>query len=38
MTSGAISLWVGGDGQAAKAAELVRGLGHTASVLDGSDS
>jgi len=34
MTSGAVSLWVAGDEQAAKAAELVRGLGHTVTVLD----
>ncbi len=33
MTSGAVSLWVAGDEQAAKAAELVRGLGHTVTVL-----
>ncbi len=33
MTSGAVSLWVSGPEQAAKAAELVRGLGHTVSVL-----
>jgi len=33
MRSGAITLWVAGDGQAERAAELVRGLGHTASVL-----
>jgi prephenate dehydrogenase len=32
MTSGAVSLWVGGDEQAAKAEELVRGLGHTVTV------
>jgi prephenate dehydrogenase len=32
MTSGAISLWVAGDEQAARAAELVRGLGHTVTV------
>jgi prephenate dehydrogenase len=32
MTSGAISLWVAGDEQAAHAAELVRGLGHTVTV------
>ncbi len=38
MTSGAVSLWVGGDEQAAKAEELVRGLGHTVTVLgSGSD-
>jgi prephenate dehydrogenase len=34
MTSGAVSLWVAGDEQAAKAEELVRGLGHTVNVLD----
>jgi prephenate dehydrogenase len=34
MTSGAVSLWVSGDEQATKAAELVRGLGHTVTVLD----
>ena len=34
MTSGAVSLWVAGDEQATKAAELVRGLGHTVTVLD----
>ena len=33
MTSGAVSLWVAGDEQAAKAAELVRKLGHTVSTL-----
>jgi len=33
MTSGAISLWVAGEEQAARAAELVRGLGHTVTVL-----
>jgi prephenate dehydrogenase len=33
MTSGAVSLWVGGDEQAAKAEQLVRGLGHTVTVL-----
>jgi prephenate dehydrogenase len=38
MTSGAVSLWVGGDEQAAKAADLVRQLGHTVSVLDESDT
>ncbi len=32
MTSGAISLWVAGEEQAARAAELVRGLGHTVTV------
>ncbi len=34
MTSGAVSLWVRGGEQAGKAAELVRGLGHTVTVLD----
>jgi prephenate dehydrogenase len=33
MTSGAVSLWVAGEEQAAKAERLVRELGHTASVL-----
>jgi prephenate dehydrogenase len=33
MTSGAVTLWVAGDDQAARAAALVRGLGHTVSVL-----
>jgi len=33
MTSGAVSLWVGGEEQAAKAEQLVRGLGHTVTVL-----
>ncbi|HET8566726.1 MAG TPA: prephenate dehydrogenase/arogenate dehydrogenase family protein [Solirubrobacterales bacterium] len=36
MTSGAVSLWVAGEEQAAKAEELVRGLGHTVTVLGGS--
>jgi prephenate dehydrogenase len=34
MTSGAVSLWVAGEEQAGRAAELVRGLGHTVTVLD----
>jgi prephenate dehydrogenase len=34
MTSGAVSLWVAGDEQAARAEKLVRGLGHTVSVVD----
>ncbi|HEY3435772.1 MAG TPA: prephenate dehydrogenase/arogenate dehydrogenase family protein [Solirubrobacterales bacterium] len=34
MTSGAVSLWVGGDEQAAKAEELVRRLGHTVSAVN----
>lgn len=38
MTSGAVSLWVAGDEQAAKAAALVRELGHIASVLDRPDA
>jgi prephenate dehydrogenase len=33
MTSGAISLWVAGAEQAGRAAELVRGLGHTVTLL-----
>jgi prephenate dehydrogenase len=33
MSSGAVTLWVSGDEQAARAAELVRGLGHTVTVL-----
>ena len=33
MRSGAISLWVAGEEQAARALELVRGLGHTATVV-----
>lgn len=37
MTSGAVSLWVAGDEGAARAAELVRGLGHTVTLLDGGD-
>lgn len=36
MTSGAVSLWVAGDEQAAKAEQLVRGLGHTVTVLGAS--
>jgi len=34
MTSGAVSLWVGGEEQATRAAELVRELGHTVTVFD----
>jgi prephenate dehydrogenase len=34
MESGAISLWVGGEEQAARAAALVRELGHTVSLLE----
>jgi prephenate dehydrogenase len=33
MTSGAVSLWVSGDKQAARAIDLVRELGHTASAV-----
>jgi len=33
MTSGAVSLWVAGGEQAARAAELVRKLGHTVSIV-----
>jgi prephenate dehydrogenase len=33
MRSGAISLWVAGEEQASRALELVRGLGHTATVI-----
>ncbi len=36
MSSGAVSLWVAGDEQAERAAQLVRELGHTVTVL-GSD-
>jgi prephenate dehydrogenase len=35
MTSGAVSLWVAGDEQTSKAEDLVRGLGHTVTVLGG---
>lgn len=38
MTSGAISLWVAGDEQATKAADRVRELGHTVTVLGSADS
>jgi prephenate dehydrogenase len=34
MTSGAVSLWVPGDEQAARAEQLVRELGHTVSIVD----
>ncbi|MGN6663817.1 MAG: prephenate dehydrogenase/arogenate dehydrogenase family protein [Solirubrobacterales bacterium] len=37
MTSGAVSLWVAGDEGADRAAELVRRLGHTVTLLDGGD-
>jgi prephenate dehydrogenase len=35
MSSGSISLWVAGGEQAGRAAEIVRGLGHTVSIVDG---
>jgi prephenate dehydrogenase len=35
MSSGAVSLWVSGEDQAARAIELVRELGHTVSAVDG---
>jgi prephenate dehydrogenase len=37
MTSGAVSLWVAGGEGAEKAAELVRRLGHTVTLVDGVD-
>jgi prephenate dehydrogenase len=37
MTSGAVSLWVSGTEQAKRAAGLVRGLGHTVTVLGSGD-
>ncbi|HVY95509.1 MAG TPA: prephenate dehydrogenase/arogenate dehydrogenase family protein [Solirubrobacterales bacterium] len=37
MTSGAVSLWVGGEEQAERAARLVRELGHTVTVLAGDE-
>jgi prephenate dehydrogenase len=37
MKSGAVSLWVAGDDEAARAVELIRGLGHTASLAGGDD-
>jgi prephenate dehydrogenase len=37
MRSGAISLWVAGEGQAERAAALVRELGHTVSVVDSGE-
>ncbi len=36
MTSGAVTLWVAGEEQAARAATLVRELGHTVTVLGGA--
>lgn len=38
MTSGAVSVWVAGSEQAAKAEALVRGLGHTVTLLDSAES
>jgi hypothetical protein len=32
MRTGAISLWVAGDAEARRAAEIVRGLGHAVSI------
>jgi len=32
MRTGAVSLWVAGDGESERAAEIVRGLGHTVSI------
>jgi hypothetical protein len=37
MRSGAVSLWVAGDEDAARAATLVRELGHTVTVLDAAE-
>lgn len=37
MTSGAVSLWISGQEQARRAAELVRELGHTVSDLDAAE-
>ncbi len=37
MTSGAVSLWVAGEEQAQRAVTLVRGLGHTVTVLGGGE-
>ena len=34
MRTGAISLWIAGKGEAERAAEVVRGLGHSASLED----
>jgi hypothetical protein len=33
MRTGAVSLWVAGEDEAERAAEIVRGLGHAASVI-----
>ena len=37
MRSGAISLWVAGDDEAERAAEVVRGLGHAATVVEAGE-
>jgi prephenate dehydrogenase len=37
MRTGAVSLWVAGEAEAERAAEVVRGLGHTVSVVGGED-
>jgi len=37
MRSGAVTLWVSGAEQAERATELIRGLGHTVTALDGGD-
>jgi prephenate dehydrogenase len=37
MRSGAITLWVAGSDEAGRAAEIVRGLGHTVSVVPGGE-
>jgi hypothetical protein len=34
MTSGAMTLWVAGDEGAARAAQLVRGLGHSVTIVE----
>jgi hypothetical protein len=33
MTNGAISLWIAGEAEAARTAEIVRGLGHAVAVV-----
>jgi hypothetical protein len=35
MSSGAISLWVAGDGEAGKAVDCIAGLGHSVSLVEG---
>jgi prephenate dehydrogenase len=37
MRTGAISIWVGGDDEAERAAEIVRGLGHSAALVSGPE-